>query len=119
MSETTKQPQTKATNYHCEAQQRILFVMMALAGHEVDGVSLTEIAVALSNRTGKTAGSQKNNVFRDLQNIKLAGLAEQLPDSERWRLAPRLVQVAQAHQRHLDRVSARIDEVRQRYGREA
>lgn len=108
--------QTKATSYVCEAQQRVLFVMLALAGHEVDGVSLTEIAVALANRTGKTKGGQKNNVFRDLHNLKEAGLAEQLPDSERWRLAPRLVQIATSHQRYLDRAAARLDETRQRYG---
>lgn len=110
--------QTAATSYKCEAQQRVLFVMMALAGHEFDGVSLTEIATALAQRNGKSKGGQKNNVFRDLHNLKEAGLAEQLPDSERWRLTPRLVQVAQAHQRHVARINARAEELQQRYGRD-
>lgn len=107
--------QTAATNYACEAQQRLLRVMLALAGHEFDGLSLTEITNALASRTGK---SQKNNIFRDLHNLKEAGLAEQLPDSDCWRLAPRLVQIAVAHQRYLERAATRLDEVRQRYGRE-
>ncbi|MDT3707463.1 MAG: hypothetical protein ROZ09_11595 [Thiobacillus sp.] len=110
--------QTKATNYVCEAQQRVLFVMLALAGHEFDGVSLTEIATALSQRNGKTKGGQKNNVFRDLHNLKEAGLAEQLPDSERWRLTPRLVQIAQSYSRNLARIGSRFDEIQQRYSRE-
>jgi DNA-binding IclR family transcriptional regulator len=110
--------QTAATNYHCESQQRGLAVMLALAGHEFDGVSLTEIATALAQRSGKPASSYKNNVFRDLQNLKAAGLAEQLPDSERWRLGPKMPQIAQAYTRNLARISGRFEELQQRYSRE-
>lgn len=118
MSDTTQRPQTRATNYVCEAQQRVLFVMLALAGREVDGVSLTEIATALANRIGKSMASQKNNVFRDLHNLKESGLAEQLPDSERWRLAPRIVQISFNYQRYMDRAERRLDETRSRFTRE-
>ncbi len=111
------EPERK-TQYTCAAQQRLLAVMMALAGHEIDGVSMMEITTALATRAGKDPKNQKNNIFRDLHNLKEAGLAEQLPDSERWRLAPRLVQVATAYQRHLDRAAARLDETRQRYSRD-
>lgn len=110
--------QTRATNYVCEAQQRVLFVMMALAGHEFDGVSLTEIANALAQRTGKSKGGTKNNVFRDLHNLREAGLAEQLPDSDLWRLGPKLPQLALAYQRHLARITSRLQEMEQRYSRE-
>lgn len=103
------------TTYTCEAQQRLMRVMGALAGHEFDGLSLTEITNALETRTGK---SQKNSIFRDLHNLKEAGYAEQLPDSERWRLSARFMQIALAYQRHIERVALRLDEVRQRYGRE-
>lgn len=109
----------KDEGYACNAQQRVLFVMMALAGHEVNGVSLTEIAVALAQRSGKNKNAEKNNVFRDLHNLKLAGLAEQLPDSDLWRLAPRLVQISSSYQRYLDRAAQRLDETRQRFGRES
>lgn len=108
----------RKTQYTCAAQQRLLAVQMALAGHEVDGISLMELTTALATRAGKDPKSQKNNIFRDLHNLKEAGLAEQLPDSERWRLAPRLVQVSASYQRYLDRAAARLDETRQRYGRE-
>lgn len=110
--------QTRSTNYVCEAQQRVLFVLMALAGHEFDGVSLTAIALALAQRTGKSKGGTKNNVFRDLHNLKEAGLAEQLPDSDLWRLSPRVVQIATSYQTYIDRAAKRLDETRQRFSRE-
>ncbi len=110
--------QTAATSYACEAQQRLLFVQSALYGHEIDGLSMTEIAAAWAQRAGKTTASQKNNIFRDLHNLKLAGYAEQLPDSERWRLSTRPVQGALAVMRHFEKAQARLDEARQRYGRD-
>jgi len=108
--------QTAATSYNCASQQRLLFVQSALAGHEVNGLSLTEIVKALESRMG---GNQKNNVFRDLHNLKLAGYAEQLPDSERWRLGARVVQTALDHLRGMERATARLEETRQRYSRQA
>lgn len=101
--------------YTCESQQRLIKVLLALAGHEVDGASLTELTSALASRTGK---AQKNSIFRDLQNMKQAGIAEQLPDSDRWRLAPRIVQIATSYERYITRATTRLDETRQRYGRE-
>ena len=109
---------TGDTYFLCDAQQRILTVLMTLAGREVDGVSLTEIAAALAERAGKTVQSQRNSVHRDLNNLRHAGLAEQLLDSDRWRLGPRVVQMALAHQRHLERTELKLAEVRQRYSRE-
>ena len=106
----------KDEGYSCNAQQRLLFVQSALAGHEVNGLSLTEIVKALEARMG---GNQKNNVFRDLHNLKLAGYAEQLPDSERWRLGARVVQTALDHLRGMERATARLEETRQRYSRQA
>ena len=103
-------------NYKCDAQQRLLFVQSALAGHEVNGLSLSEVVKALESRMG---GNQKNNVFRDLHNLKLAGYAEQLPDSERWRLGARVVQTALDHLRGMERATTRLEETRQRYSRQA
>lgn len=105
----------RKSTYTCEAQQRLLTVMLALAGHEFDGLSLTEISTALAIRSGK---AQKNSVFRDLHNLKEAGLAEQLPDSDKWRLTPRLVQIAQSYTRNIARIGSRFDEIQQRYSRE-
>lgn len=106
----------KDEGYACNAQQRLLFVQSALAGHEVNGLTLTEIVKALETRMG---GNQKNNVFRDLHNLKLAGYAEQLPDSERWRLGARVVQTALDHLRGMERATIRLEETRQRYSRQA
>ena len=102
--------------YACDAQQRLLFVQSALAGHEVNGVTLTEITNAWAQRAGKV--NQKNNIFRDLQNLRLAGYAEQLPDSDKWRLGPRVVQIALAHMQAIERASVRLQETRQRYSRD-
>lgn len=107
----------KDEGYACDAQQRLLFVQSALAGHEFDGVSMTAIAAAWAQRVGKTTANQKNNIFRDLHNLKLAGYAEQLPDSDLWRLGPKLVQIAQAHQTHVSRITSRFEEMQQRYSR--
>lgn len=106
----------QAASYKCDSQQRILFVQGALAGHEVNGLSLTEIVKALESRMG---GNQKNNVFRDLQNLKMAGNAEQLPDSDRWRLSTRFVQIALDHLRGMERATTRLEETRQRYSRQS
>lgn len=109
----------KDEGYACDAQQRLLFVQSALAGHEVNGLSMTEIAAAWAQRAGKTTANQKNNIFRDLQNLKLAGYAEQLPDSDRWRLGARVMQNALDHLRGMERATARLEETRQRYSRQA
>lgn len=118
MSETTRNPQTRATSYVCESQQRLLFVIHALAGHEIDGLSLTEIASALAIRSGKSKNAEKNNVFRDLHNLKEDGSAEQIVGTDRWRLSVKFMQHALAYQRHIERMASRLDETRQRYSRE-
>ncbi len=109
----------KDESYACDAQQRGYFVMLALAGHEFDGVSMTSIAAAWAQRVGKPVANQKNNIFRDLQNLKLQGCAEQLPDSDRWRLGARFVQIALDHLRGMEKATARLEETRQRYSRQA
>ena len=64
--------------YECDAQQRLLKVIDALVGHEVDGVSAKDIAA----RTGTSSAT----AFRDLSNLQLGGWAEQLEDGG-WRLS--------------------------------
>lgn len=110
----------RVPGYTCVSQQRLLMVMLALAGREVDGIGLTELAEAIRARTGNTAGSSgfTSTIYRDLHNLREAGLAEKLPDSERWRLAPRIVQIAQSYQRYMDRAAQRLEETRQRFDRD-
>ena len=96
--------------YICGPQQRILKLLTLLAGHEVHGLAPSEIA--------KSQDCAAPVVTRDLANLRAAGLAEQLPDTGRWRLAPLLVQIALAHQLALDRAQRKLNESSLRYSRQ-
>lgn len=95
--------------YRSNGQQRVLRVLVFLGGHEVKGLAPGEIA--------KSLDISPSQVTHDLANLRIAGLAEQLPDSDRWRLAPRLPQIALAMLNGMDRAQSKLDEVRQRYTR--
>lgn len=94
--------------YHNAAQQRILMVMLALAGHEIEGVTPSELAKGL--------GVPAPNISRDLRNLRLAGLAEKL-ETGRWKLSPKLVQIATAYSSNLQRARNRLNEIENRYTR--
>lgn len=91
------------------AQQRLLKAVVLLAGNEFSGLAPSDLAKALN--------TNPSNVTRDLANLREAGLAEQLPDTGRWRLGPKLVQIALAFSDHMSRATNRIDEMQQRYTR--
>lgn len=110
MSENKKPYAERSTDYTSSSQQRILRLLIALGGNEFTGLLPSELA-----RGTKTSAS---NVTRDLQNLKAAGLAEEIPDTNgRWRLGPKIVQIAIAHLNCRDRAKSRIDELNQRYSR--
>ncbi len=96
-------------DYTNAAQQRILRALQALAGHEVHGLAPSALAREL--------GCNASSVTRDLANLRAAGLAEEVPEVGRWRLAPRIVQIALKHMASLDRAERRLDEIRGRYSR--
>ncbi len=91
--------------------QRALKCMIILAGHEHDG---------LANKTLTDAiGCDKSETTKTLKNLMHAGLAEQVPGQKnRWRLGPKLVQIALAHLHHIDKTQQRFDELKQRYSRD-
>ncbi len=95
--------------YHSNSQQRILKVMLALAGHEVKGLAPGEIAAGLR--------VTPSNVTRDLANLRIAGLAEDIDESGRWRLTPKLSQIGLAMLDRIDKAQRKMDELRQRYTR--
>lgn len=97
-------------DYTNAAQQRGYKVLIALAGHEVTGLAPSDIA--------KHIGISLSNITRDLDNLRRAGLAEQIVDTNRWRLGPKLVQIANAFALSLDTSRRRLDEVSQRYTRQ-
>lgn len=95
--------------YICEPQQRILKLLHVLAGHEVHGLTPTDIAQA--------QGCSLPVVTRDLANLRTAGMAEVVPETNRWRLAPLIVQIAVKHSVGLDRAEKKLGEIRSRYSR--
>lgn len=97
------------SDYINNAQQRLLRTVLLLAGNELTGVAPSDLAKALD--------VHPSNVTRDLANLAHAGLAEQLTETGRWRLGPKIVQVAVDFQINLQRSQSRVDEIRQRYTR--
>lgn len=95
--------------YPNAAQSRGYAVLLALAGNEFLGLLPSEVA--------KKIGASQSLITRDLSVLKAAGLAEQIQETGRWRLGPKLVQIAVAFQVHLDASRRRLDEVNQRYTR--
>jgi len=98
------------SDYINAAQQRLLKVVVLLAGNEFNGLAPSDLAKALN--------TNPSNITRDLANLKEAGLAEQLPDTGRWRLGPKLIQIALAFSDHMSRSSSRMDELQHRYTRQ-
>lgn len=97
------------TRYISEQQQRLLRVIRALAGREVDGLAPGELA--------KLAECSASQVTRDLANLKHIGWAEQLTHTGRWRLGPEIVQLSMRHLAALDRARTRLAEVQNRFSR--
>jgi len=102
---------SRKTDYTSASQQRILKVMLALFGHEIDGLPPGQVA----NVVGITA----SQATRDLDNLKTAGLAEQVPHNTQYRITPMLGQRALAILHTIDRAAQRVEETRSRYTRNA
>ena len=81
-----------------------------LAGHELHGVAPNQLAESL----GVSAGT----ITRDLHNLRAAGAAEQIQETGRYRLAPKMVQIAVAHMTAMDRAERQLGEIKQRFTRE-
>jgi DNA-binding IclR family transcriptional regulator len=93
-----------------QATRRALKLIMRLAGHSFEGVALK----ALSDALGETAST----TLRDLQVLEAEGYAERVPGRETfWRLAPRIVQVAIAHQAEVARLQNSLATFENRYSR--
>lgn len=95
--------------YISDGQQRLMQVILTLAGHEVDGLAPGDIA--------KLVPCAPSQVTRDLANLKHGGYAEQISPTNRWRLGPRLVQIATRHMTAIDRARSKLAEVSNRYSR--
>lgn len=90
--------------------RRALRLIFALQGHAFDGLRLKQLADSI-NATPST-------VLRDLEVLADEGIAERIAGrDEYWRLSPRLIQLARAHEQELARVRQRLEETEQRYSR--
>lgn len=98
------------SDYDSPAQQRILRALVVLAGNEFQGLAPGELAKAL--------GVNPSTATRDLHNLREAGFAEQIQETNRWRLGPKPVQIALAFSTALSRARSRLDEITNRYSRE-
>ncbi|MBH1447176.1 helix-turn-helix domain-containing protein [Stenotrophomonas maltophilia] len=86
---------------------RLLF---ALAGHSRTGLRLKPIADGI--------GESPSTTLRNLQRLAEDGLVERSPfDQENWRLSPRIVQIALAHQAEVAREERQLDDFKNRYSR--
>ncbi len=95
--------------YISDSQQRILGLLLTLAGNEIDGLAPGQLATLNS--------CSPSQVTRDLANLKHAGWAEQITTTGRWRLGPQVVQIATRHMTALERAKTRLEEVQSRYSR--
>lgn len=95
------------SNYDSASQQRILAMVLVLAGNEFDGLAPKEISRAM--KIGPST------VTRDLHNLREAGFAEQIQSTGRWRLGPKPIQIATAFLEALNRAESGLREVSQRF----
>lgn len=92
------------------ATRRQLQLVMKLAGHSFEGLALATIARNVNQNAPVT--------LKDLQVLESEGYVERIPGRETfWRLSPRLVQVAIAHQAELSRLEQSVESFTNRYSR--
>jgi DNA-binding IclR family transcriptional regulator len=101
---------TKLAAHQHQSARRAIRLLWALQGHAFDGLRLIQAAELL--------GVSSPTALRDLQLLADEGVAERIPGNEEcWRLTPKLIQLARAHDDEMRRMRARIDDIDQRYTR--
>lgn len=94
-----------------EATRRAFKIVWLLQGHSFDGIRLKAICDHLK--------VSPSIALRDLETMADEGLVERIPGREEcWRLTPKLIQLARAHDQEVSRLRARVDELDQRYTRD-
>ena len=101
----------KKTDYTSSCQQRILKVLLAMFGHEIDGLAPGQIA--------KLAEITPQEATRDIHNLVVAGYVEQVPHNGQYRVSPMLGRKALAILHTIERAAQRVEETRNRYTRNA
>lgn len=97
--------------YISDTIQQVLTLIEALAGHEIEGLSPSQIAQA--------SGLSPSQVTRYMANLRHKGWAEEIPATGRLRLGPTPVRLAVRHSAAIGRAQAQLDGIRSRFGTEA
>lgn len=97
--------------YDNAAQQRGFALVFLLAGHEMQGLSPSDIA--------KTLKVKPPSITRDLYNLAQAGAVEKIETTGRYRLGPRFVRVALAHLAAMDEAEQQLTNIKNKYSRES
>lgn len=87
------------------AAGRVLRVLKALKGHTVTGLSNAELA--------QLTNDSPSNITRAVQALIEEGLAVKL-DNGRFAHSVAMLQIAQAHVEHMERLTSRMQEINQR-----
>ena len=96
--------------YDNASQERGYAVLLTLAGQEITGLAPSEIADAVK--------ASRSRITCDLRVLQKMGLAEPILETGRWRLGPKVVQIALAFTDSITRSRRKLDEISQRYTRQ-
>ena len=101
-----------SSRQHNQPARRALRLLWALQGHAFDGLRLKQVAEVLQVALPMA--------LRDLELLADEGVAERIPgNEERWRLTPKLIQLAFAHQDETSRLEQRVSDFHRRYTRQS
>lgn len=95
--------------YSSDSQQRVLQVLDLLFGHEITGLAPGEIA--------KSINTSASSITRDLANLVEAGMAEEIMQTGRYRIAPRLASRVVATLNTFSNAQKQLDDLRNRYSK--
>lgn len=87
---------------------RVCRLLVVLAGNTVNGLATGELAKAL--------GISESNITRTVAHLINEGFVEEAAIADRWRLGPKLVQIARAYEADIARRQGELDQIKQRYG---
>lgn len=92
--------------------RRAFRIVWILQGHTFDGLRLKQITEKLK--------TNPPTALRDLETMAEEGITERIPgNAECWRLTPKLIQLARAHDTEMQAMRLRVEEIDQRYTRDA
>lgn len=94
------------SEYTNKAQQRILHIIEVLAGNELEGLPLKEVA--------KEADQSIHSAYRDLKNLEDAGWAEQRENTH-WRLTPRAAAPLRKIQENIHSLMGQVNRINREY----